>query len=177
MPKGKVIIDAAAVKRVLARMARQIASRHEAGRDVALVGVQTGGVFLAQRLAALLAKIWRHPVPCGTLDVGMHRDDLERGTSVSVHETSLPFDVNRKIVILVDDVLGTGRTTRAALDALHDFGRPKAVQLAALVDRGGRLLPVRADFVGKTILPGPSERVEVVITDGQSPDLVTLERT
>ena len=177
MPKGKVIIGPTAVNRVLERMAHEMAERHETGQDIVLVGVQTGGVYLTRRLAAILGQIWGQPVPCGVLDVGMHRDDLERGTEVRVHETSLPFDLNRKIVVLVDDVLSTGRTTRAALDALHDYGRPKAVELAVLIDRGRRQLPVKADFVGKTVSVGPDERVVVLVTDGRRPDCVSVEKT
>ena len=170
-----MILDHAAVKRVLARMAREMVKCNATGQNVALVGVQTGGVNIAHRLAGLLGKLWGHGVPVGSLDVSMHRDDVGARATVRIHPTSLPFDINGKTVILVDDVLFTGRTTRAALDALHDFGRPNAVQLAVMIDRGGRQIPIKADFVGKSVTINPGERVEVAITDGLSPDLVTLE--
>ena len=177
MRDGKVILNGQSVIRVLARMAAEMAERIESTADVALVGVQTGGVNMARRLGILLANHWEHPVPVGTLDVSMHRDDVGHRTNLRVHPTSLPFDVNGRTLILVDDVLYTGRTTRAALDALHDFGRPKSVQLAVMIDRGHRQLPIMADFVGKTVSIKPAQRVEVVVTDGQTPDCVTLEES
>jgi pyrimidine operon attenuation protein/uracil phosphoribosyltransferase len=174
---GKSILDASGVKRALARMAHEVAERNENGHDVALAGVQTGGAVLARRLANALAGIWGHPVPVGLLDVGMHRDDHGRGAQVLVHPTTLPFDVNGKIVILVDDVLFSGRTTRAALDALHDFGRPRAVQLAVMIDRGHRQLPIKADFVGKTVATSANERIVVHLGAGDDgSDAVTLEK-
>jgi pyrimidine operon attenuation protein/uracil phosphoribosyltransferase len=175
MRDRSVILSGASVKRALARMAGEMAERNKTVRDLVLVGVQTGGASIARRLAALLAQLRGRAVPVGTVDVSMHRDDVGRRATVRVHPTSLPFDLSGKTVILVDDVLHTGRTTRAALDALHDFGRPDAVQLAVMIDRGCRELPIKADFVGKTVSVKPGERVEVVVTDGQTPDSVTLE--
>ncbi len=156
-------------------MAHEIAERNPAGTDLVLVGIQTGGVFLARRLAAQLSTIYGHAVPAGFLDVALHRDDLDRRSAPMLRPTELPFDVNGRTVVLVDDVLYSGRTTRAALDALHDFGRPNRVQLAVLVDRGHRELPVRADFVGKNVPTSRSQRVEVSLTEDGGNDTVTLQ--
>ena len=167
-------MDGAAMRRALTRIAHEIAERNENSAEVALVGVQSGGVFLAERLAAILQKIWNHPVLVGTLDVAMHRDDLGHHAAPTVHPTVIPFDVAGKTVILVDDVLFSGRTTRAALDALNDFGRPKRIQLAVLVDRGHRELPIKADFVGKNVPTSANERVEVNLREEDGEDSVIL---
>ena len=138
MPDSAVILNAAAIQRVLTRIAHEIAEQNEAGREVVLVGIQRGGVPLARRLGDLLSGIWGQPVPTGSLDVSMHRDDLDRRAAPNVQPTVIPFDVTGKTVVLVDDVLYSGRTIRAALDALNDFGRPRRIRLAVLVDRGHR---------------------------------------
>ena len=169
-------MDAAAMHRALTRIAHEIAERNETGGEVALVGVQRGGVFLAERLAGILQKIWNHPVVVGTLDVGMHRDDLDHHAAPQMHPTVIPFDVTGKPVILVDDVLFSGRTTRAALDALNDFGRPKRIQLAVLIDRGHRELPIKADFVGKNVPTSATERVKVLFRESGGEDGVTLQK-
>ena len=143
---------------------------------LALVGIQESGVPLAQRLAALLEKIWGHPVPVGSLDINLHRDDLDQRVAPQLHPTDIPFDINGRTVVLVDDVLFSGRTIRAAMDALTDFGRASRIQLAVLVDRGHRELPIRPDFVGKNIATRAGERVRVELTELQGRDLVTLER-
>jgi pyrimidine operon attenuation protein/uracil phosphoribosyltransferase len=171
-----VILNATAMQRALTRIAHEIAERNENSADVALVGIQRGGVFLARRLAAILPAIWNHPVPVGELDVGMHRDDLDRKTP-NMQPTVIPFDITGKTVILVDDVLFSGRTTRAALDALNDFGRPKQVQLAVLVDRGHRELPIKADFVGKNVPTAARERVNVRFQEEGGADEVALEKS
>ena len=126
-----------------------------------MVGIQRGGVPLGQRLGALLTGIWGQPVPTGSLDVSMHRDDLDRRVAPNVQPTVIPFDVTGKTVVLVDDVLFSGRTIRAAMDALNDFGRPRRIQLAVLIDRGHRELPIKADFVGKNVPTAHTERVRV----------------
>jgi pyrimidine operon attenuation protein/uracil phosphoribosyltransferase len=178
MPLSTVILDAAALRRALTRVAHEIAERNENSAEVALVGIQRGGVLLARRLAALLLAIWNHSVPLGELDVSMHRDDLDRQTShINVLPTIIPFDITGKTVILVDDVLFSGRTTRAALDALNDFGRPRRIQLAVLVDRGHRELPIKADFVGKNIPTSSSERIDVRFQEEGGADEVTLEKS
>jgi pyrimidine operon attenuation protein/uracil phosphoribosyltransferase len=161
MPESIVILNAQAIQRALTRVAHEIAERNEASGEVALVGIQRGGVPLAERLCALLVDIWNHPVPTGSIDVSMHRDDLSQRAAPNVLPTVLPFDVNGKTVVLVDDVLFSGRTIRAAMDSLNDFGRPKRIQLAVLVDRGHRELPIKADFVGKNVPTAPGEKIIV----------------
>ncbi|HEY5298333.1 MAG TPA: bifunctional pyr operon transcriptional regulator/uracil phosphoribosyltransferase PyrR [Verrucomicrobiae bacterium] len=163
MPESSVILDSAAIGRALARIAHEIAERNETSTEVALVGIPTGGVPLAQRLGKILSEIWKHPVPTGSLDVSMHRDDLDQHAAPKIHPTEIPFDVTGKTVVLVDDVLFSGRTIRAALDALNDFGRPKKIQLAVLIDRGHRELPIKADFVGKNVPTAANEKVQVRI--------------
>ena len=158
-----VILDAGAIARALTRIAHEVAERNERSQEVVLVGIPAGGDVLARRLGDILAGIWKHPVPVGSLDVSMHRDDLDRRAAPQVHPTLMPFDVNGKTVVLVDDVLFSGRTTRAAMDALNDFGRPKKIQLAVLVDRGHRELPIKADFVGKNVPTAPDEKIHVRI--------------
>jgi pyrimidine operon attenuation protein / uracil phosphoribosyltransferase len=173
MPESTVILDAAAIGRALARIAHEIAERNENSTEVALVGIPAGGNVLAQRLGKILSEIWKHPVPLGTLDVSMHRDDLAQRAAPRIHPTVMPFDVDGKTVVLVDDVLFSGRTTRAAMDALNDFGRPKKIQLAVLVDRGHRELPIKADFVGKNVPTALDEKIHVQIGEK---DEVILER-
>ena len=168
-----VILDAGAIGRALTRIAHEIAERNEQSSEVVLVGIPAGGDVLARRLGDILSSIWKHPVPVGSLDVSMHRDDLDRRAAPRVHPTVMPFDVNGKTVVLVDDVLFSGRTTRAAMDALNDFGRPKRIQLAVLVDRGHRELPIKADFVGKNVPTAADEIVHVRIGEK---DEVVLER-
>jgi pyrimidine operon attenuation protein/uracil phosphoribosyltransferase len=174
MPEPTVILDAGAIQRALTRIAHEIAERNEQGAEVVLIGIPQGGVPLAHRLKKILSEIWGHPVPTGSLDVSMHRDDLDRRAAPNIHPTEIPFDVNGKTVVLVDDVLFSGRTTRAALDALNDFGRPKKIQLAVLIDRGHRELPIKADFVGKNVPTAASEKVQVRLGEK---DEVLLERT
>ena len=176
MPEATVILNAPAIERALTRIAHEIAERNEASAEVVLVGIQRGGVPLAERLASLLAGIWGHPVPCGQLDVAMHRDDLDQRAAPVIHPTTIPFDVSGKTVVLVDDVLFNGRTIRAALDSLNDFGRPQRVQLAVLVDRGHRELPVKADFVGKNQPTSLAEKVHVRFGEPGRADEVVLER-
>jgi pyrimidine operon attenuation protein/uracil phosphoribosyltransferase len=177
MPLSTVILNPAAMRRALTRIAHEIAERNENSAEVALVGIQRGGVFLVRRLAATLLTIWNHPVPIGELDVGMHRDDLDQHASnINMQPTVIPFDITGKTVILVDDVLFSGRTTRAALDALNDFGRPQRIQLAVLVDRGHRELPIKADFVGKNFPTSARERIDVRFAEEGGADEVTLEK-
>lgn len=153
------VLDADAVARAVKRMAHEIIERNEGLADVCVVGLQTGGVPFAQAIAAQLAAIEGVEVPFGKLDVAFYRDDINLRPVLPEAATDVPFDINRKIVVLVDDVLFTGRTIRAALDALIDQGRARIVQLAVMVDRGHRELPIRPDFVGKNL---PTRRAEVV---------------
>ena len=176
MPEASVILNAHAIQRALTRIAHEIAERNEAGAEVVLVGIPLVGDALAFRLGKVLSEIWKLPVPVGTLDVSMHRDDLDQRAAPTIHPTVMPFDVTGRTVVLVDDVLFTGRTTRAAMDALNDFGRPKNIQLAVLIDRGHRQLPVRADFVGKNVPTANTEKERVRLDVPNQPDEVVLEK-
>jgi pyrimidine operon attenuation protein / uracil phosphoribosyltransferase len=176
MPETSVILNAHAIQRALTRIAHEIAERNESSAEVVLVGIPLVGDQLAFRLGKILSEIWKLPVPVGTLDVSMHRDDLDQRAAPTIHPTVMPFDVNGRTVVLVDDVLFTGRTTRAAMDALNDFGRPKNIQLAVLVDRGHRQLPVRADFVGKNVPTAITEKIRVRLDVPNQPDEVVLEK-
>jgi pyrimidine operon attenuation protein/uracil phosphoribosyltransferase len=176
MPEATVILTASALQRALTRIAHEIAERNDDSHMVALIGIQRGGVHLAKRLATLLNGIWNHPVPTGSLDVNMHRDDLDRHAAPKVHPTVIPFDITAKTVVLVDDVLFSGRTTRAALDALNDFGRPRRIQLAVLIDRGHRDLPIKADFAGKNVPTALTESIHVRLREDGGQDVVYLEK-
>ena len=153
------VLDAAQVRRALTRISHEIIERNQGLDDVVLVALQTGGVEIAQLIARILFEIDDVDVPIGTLDVALYRDDIGLRPVMPEAETDIQIDLGGKIVVLVDDVLFTGRTIRAALDALTDFGRPRAVQLAVVIDRGHRELPIRPDFVGKNL---PTRRDEVV---------------
>jgi pyrimidine operon attenuation protein/uracil phosphoribosyltransferase len=145
------------------------------GEEVVLVGIQRGGVILAERLSQILSQQWGRAVPIGRLDINMHRDDLNQRIAPPVHPTVIPFDVTDKTVVLVDDVLFKGRTVRAAMDALNDFGRPKRIQLAVLVDRGHRELPIRADYVGRIINTALGDTVQVQFPEQGGEEGVYLE--
>lgn len=177
MPEKTVILNAQAIHRVLTRIAHEIVERNDDSQSVAIVGVQRGGIHLAERIGGLLKGIWGHPVPIGRIDVSMHRDDLDHHAAPNIQPTVMPFDLNGKTVVLVDDVLYSGRTTRAALDALNDFGRPRRIQLAVLVDRGHRELPIKPDFIGKNVPTATNERIEVRLKEEAGEDVVHLEKT
>jgi pyrimidine operon attenuation protein/uracil phosphoribosyltransferase len=177
MADSSLVLNAQAIQRALTRIAHEIAERNESGPDVALVGIQRGGLPLAQRLGALLNAIWGLQVPLGSLDVSMHRDDLDQRMAPDVQPTLIPFDVTGKTVVLVDDVLFSGRTIRAAMDALNDFGRPRQIQLAVLIDRGHRELPIKADFVGKNLPTAHDENVHVRLSETGAVDEVVVEKT
>ncbi|MFM8999768.1 MAG: bifunctional pyr operon transcriptional regulator/uracil phosphoribosyltransferase PyrR [Actinomycetota bacterium] len=169
------VLDADAIRRSLVRIAHEIAERNDGVRDVVLVGIADRGDHLAARLATELRGIAGSDVPVGTLDITFYRDDIgRRAEAPEVHETRIPFDVTDRTVVLVDDVLFSGRTVRAAMDALVDFGRPRAVQLAVLVDRGHRELPIRADFVGKNLPTSRDDRVRVLVTEVDGRDAVEV---
>jgi pyrimidine operon attenuation protein/uracil phosphoribosyltransferase len=171
-----LIMDAAAIGRALTRMAHEIAERNPDDPRLALVGIRTRGVPLAQRLAGLLAAIVRQNVPTGELDIAMHRDDIAIRGAPAVGPSRIPFDVAGATIVLVDDVLFTGRSIRAALDEINDFGRPTRIQLAVLVDRGHRELPIRPDFVGKNVPTALEERVSVRLMECDGTDAVVIER-
>lgn len=167
------MLDAGDVGRALARIAHEIIERNKGASRIALVGVLTRGVYLAERLKKLIAEIEGVDVPTGSLDIGLYRDDIGMRAPAPLAPVKIP-DIDGKIVVLVDDVLYTGRSIRAAMDALIDLGRPQAVQLAVLVDRGHRELPIRADYVGKNIPTAHNEEVQVRVSEVDGADSVDL---
>jgi pyrimidine operon attenuation protein / uracil phosphoribosyltransferase len=172
------VMDADRMSRALTRIAHEILERNRGVDEVALVGVRTRGVPLARRLAQLLREINGDHVPTGSLDITLYRDDLMRhavGPQPVVRRTEIPFSIDDRRILLVDDVLYTGRTTRAALDALIDFGRPRAIQLVVLVDRGHRELPIKADYVGKNVPTSLKQSVQVRLQEIDGADEVLIE--
>lgn len=173
--KAKVL-DAEAMRRSLARIAHEIIEHHKGTSALALIGIRTRGAILAQRLASIIEAIDHHPIPVGILDITLYRDDLSRiAPNPVVHATEIEFDIADLHLVLVDDVLFTGRTIRAALNALNDLGRPKTIQLAVLVDRGHRELPIRADYVGKNIPTHLREHIEVRLNELDELEGVVIE--
>ncbi|MGW4378857.1 bifunctional pyr operon transcriptional regulator/uracil phosphoribosyltransferase PyrR [Kitasatospora sp. NPDC004531] len=169
------VLDATDVARVVTRIAHEIVERAKGAEDVVLLGIHTRGVHLARRLQARLTQITGREIPFGTLDITMYRDDLRLKPARALEHTEIPADgIDGRLVILVDDVLFSGRTIRAALDALGDIGRPRAVQLAVLVDRGHRELPIRADYVGKNLPTSLREAVQVQLSETDGRDAVLL---
>ena len=172
---ARTVLDPADVGRALTRIAHEVLERTKGARDVVLVGIPTRGVALAHRVAARIADVEGSVVPVGSVDPTMYRDDLRLRGVRALEVTSLPPDgIDDKVVVLVDDVLFSGRTVRAALDALTDLGRPRAVQLAVLVDRGHRELPIRADYVGKNLPTSLRETVHVLLSEHDGRDAVLL---
>ncbi len=168
-------LSAQDTKRVLYRLAHQILEKTPEINELILLGIQTRGVYIAQRIKNIINEIEGIEVPFGTLDITLYRDDLTAiGPNPLVKQTNINFDINNKVVILVDDVLFTGRTIRAALDEIMDFGRPKRVELLVLIDRGHRELPIRADFVGKNIPTSADEKIEVKIQELDGKDEVVI---
>jgi len=183
MPGGRMnerrekaqILDAAGIARAITRIAHEIVERNKGVQDVVLVGLRSRGVGLAHRIASKLEEVERAKVPVGALDITLYRDDLGRAvTQPVVRRTEIPFPINDKKVVLVDDVLYTGRTCRAAMDALMDLGRPCLIQLAVLVDRGHRELPIRADYVGKNVPTSHQEEVQVLLAEEDGADRVVI---
>jgi pyrimidine operon attenuation protein/uracil phosphoribosyltransferase len=172
------VLEAPDIGRALTRIAHEVLERAKGAHDLVLLGIPSRGVPLAHRLAARIAAVEGTPVPVGSLDVTMYRDDLRLHPARALERTDLPPEgVEGRTVVLVDDVLFSGRTIRAALDALGDLGRPARVQLAVLVDRGHRELPIRADYVGKNLPTSTSERVHVLLDETDGEDSVTIETT
>lgn len=172
----KSLLDKKDIERAITRMAHEIIERNKGIKSVCLVGIQRGGVHIAKRLSARLAEIEGNNIPVGTLDISLYRDDINvRKEQPVVRRTQVPCDINNKKVVLVDDVLFTGRSIRAAMDAIMDFGRPSSIQLAVLVDRGHRELPIKADFIGKNIPTSLNETVKVNLEEDGIEDMVTLE--
>jgi pyrimidine operon attenuation protein/uracil phosphoribosyltransferase len=174
-----VVMDADRIGRTLTRIAHEIVERNRGVEDLALVGIRTRGDHLARRLARGLREITAHDIPTGALDITLYRDDLMRhavGPQPLVRKTEIPFSIDGRKILLVDDVLYTGRTTRAALDALIDFGRPRNIQLIVLVDRGHRELPIKADYVGKNLPTAPEQSVQVYLQESDGRDEVVLQQ-
>jgi len=175
LASGRQVLDASDIRRALTRIAHEIIERNKGARDIVLFGVPTRGVPLARRLAARIAEVEGEHIPVGSLDITLYRDDLRLRPARSLERTDVPArGVDGAVVVLVDDVLFSGRTIRAALDALADLGRPRLVQLAVLVDRGHRELPIRADYVGKNLPTSLSENVHVQIVETDGVDAVVL---
>jgi pyrimidine operon attenuation protein / uracil phosphoribosyltransferase len=173
------VMDAVAIQRALTRIAHEILERNKGTDELALVGIRSRGVFLAERLRANVKEIegGAAAVPFGVVDITLYRDDLDRGVQNPVVKgTDIPFAVDGRRILLVDDVLFTGRTVRAAMDALVDFGRPQSIQLAVLVDRGHRELPIRADYVGKNLPTSRQEEVQVRLAEADGVDEVVIRR-
>ncbi len=169
------IMDAAAIQRVLTRVAHEVIEKNKGTADLVLIGLRSRGVDLARRLSQRLKDIDGAHVPVGALDITLYRDDLGRAPPhPTVRKTEIPFSIQNKKVILVDDVLYTGRTTRAAMDGLMDLGRPRVIQLAVLVDRGHRELPIRADYVGKNVPTAKTEQVQVMLQEEDGVDRVVI---
>jgi pyrimidine operon attenuation protein/uracil phosphoribosyltransferase len=170
------IMDADDIARALTRIAHEILEKNRGSRELILVGIRTRGAPLAQRIAEIMKAIEGKPVPVGVVDITLYRDDLQLvAKQPVVGKTDIPTDVDDKVVVLVDDVLFTGRTIRAALDAIMDFGRPRAVQLAVLIDRGHRELPIRADFVGKNVPTSAREAILVKVSEHDGEDAVSVQ--
>jgi len=173
MPKE--LLDSKEVKRALTRIAHEVIERNKGIENICLVGIQQGGVLLARRIASIVESIEDRSVEVGTLDISFYRDDINQTLKQPVvKETHIPCSITDKTVVLVDDVLFTGRSIRAAMDALIDFGRPSQIQLAVLIDRGHRQLPIRPDYVGKNIPTSFNERIEVEFEEEKKQDRVTL---
>jgi pyrimidine operon attenuation protein/uracil phosphoribosyltransferase len=171
----RTVLDAAEIARALSRVAHEIVERAKGADDVVLLGIPTRGVFLAARVAERIRAIEGRAVPVGSLDITMYRDDLRRAPARALLPTEIPAGgIDDKVVVLVDDVLFSGRTIRAALDAMNDIGRPRAVQLAVLVDRGHRELPIRPDYVGKNIPTSKAEKVLVHLAEHDGDDAVLI---
>ena len=172
---GKVLLQAEEIRRALLRIAHEIVEHNRGAENIVLVGIQARGAPLARRLAGSIEALENAVVPVGRLDITLYRDDLEREHfRPNVRETQIPVDLTEKHVVLVDDVLYTGRTIRAAMDAVMDYGRPRTIQLAVLIDRGHRELPIRADYVGKNVPTSRAEEIELHLLETDGKDEIIL---
>ncbi|HSW63206.1 MAG TPA: bifunctional pyr operon transcriptional regulator/uracil phosphoribosyltransferase PyrR [Dissulfurispiraceae bacterium] len=172
---AKELLNKKDIERVISRIAHEIIEKNKGPENVCLVGIQRGGVHLARRIAEKIKIIEHADVPVGSLDISLYRDDLSlRKNHPVVRKTDIPFNMSERKVVLIDDVLFTGRSIRAAMDALMDYGRPAAIQLAVLVDRGHRELPIRADYVGKNIPTAKKEKIDVQLQEDGFEDSVQL---
>ncbi|MHC5217398.1 bifunctional pyr operon transcriptional regulator/uracil phosphoribosyltransferase PyrR [Enterococcus sp. LJL128] len=177
--QGKEVVDAVTMKRALTRITYEIIERNKGIQDIVLVGIKTRGIYIAARIAERLKQLENIEVPVGELDITLYRDDVANDVAeeAELHSSDIPFSVKGKQVILVDDVLFTGRTIRAALDAVIDLGRPKKISLAVLVDRGHRELPIRADYVGKNIPTAMTEEIIVEMEEIDGTDRILINKT
>jgi pyrimidine operon attenuation protein/uracil phosphoribosyltransferase len=174
----KLVMDSGDIARALTRIAHEILERNKGVKDLALVGIRTGGVHLAHRLVKRIQSIEGVQVPIGELDITLYRDDLAlRKDQPVLIRTTVPFDMTDKVVVLVDDVLFTGRTIRAAMDGLMDLGRPGEIQLAVLVDRGHRQLPIKANYIGKNLPTSREEKVQVLLEESGEEDRVVISKS
>ena len=176
-PQERLVMDAGDIARAVTRIAHEILERNKGVQALALVGIRTGGVHLAHRLVRRIQEIEAAAVPIGELDITLYRDDLSlRKEQPILRKTSVPFDISDKIIVLVDDVLFTGRTIRAAMDGLIDLGRPAEIQLAVLVDRGHRQLPIKATYIGKNIPTSREEKIQVLLEEEGEDDRVVISK-
>ena len=174
-PKSVVVLDAKTIQRALVRIAHEIVEKNKGAENMAVIGIQNRGAYLAERLAKLIEQIEGVEIPLGLMDITLYRDDVQTKLDQPlVQKTDILFDVVDKTIILVDDVLYTGRTVRAALDQIIDFGRPRSIQFAVLIDRGHRELPIRADYVGKNIPTAKDDRVKLKIKEVDGEDSVSV---
>lgn len=173
---SKLILDAEAISRALTRISHEIIEKNKESQLICIIGVRTRGAVLAERIVKEVRKLTNQDIPLGILDINLYRDDLTKVADQPViHATEISFNLDNRTVVIVDDVLYTGRTVRCALDALIDFGRPKSIQLAVLIDRGHRELPIRADFVGKNVPTSQDEIVRVHLEEPDGKDEVLIE--
>ena len=178
LPSGRVVLDASDISRALTRLAQEIVERTHGATNLTLMGIPTRGATLAHRLGEKISQIQGSPVPVGAIDITMYRDDLRLRPARALQPTTIPPEgIEGRLVILIDDVLFSGRTIRAALDALSEHGRPEIVQLAVLVDRGHRELPIRADYVGKNLPTSRAEKIQVNLVEHDGSDEVRIENT
>ncbi len=175
MPK-KEVVDAVTMKRALTRISYEIIERNKGIQDIVLVGIKTRGIYIAQRLAERIKQLEDIDVPVGELDITLYRDDVKDMEEPELHSSDVPVSIEGKEVILVDDVLYTGRTIRAAMDAVMDLGRPRKISLAVLVDRGHRELPIRADYVGKNIPTSKTEEIIVEMEERDGADRIMISK-
>jgi pyrimidine operon attenuation protein/uracil phosphoribosyltransferase len=175
--KTKVLLDKKAIERTVTRMTHEILEKNEGSSALSLIGIRTRGIYLANRIQGKIKGIEGITLPLGVLDITMYRDDLSKMKMPEVKKTDIPFDVNNMTIILVDDVMHTGRTTRAAIEAIMDLGRPKRIQLAVLIDRGGRELPIHPDYAGLVYSVHSKEEVLVRLNEIDGKDEVVVERS
>lgn len=177
MPESSIILDESAIKRGIVRISHEILEKNKGIENLVIIGIRTGGAYLAEVIASAIKSIENEEIRCGAIDITLYRDDFAVQKSRNpVGKTEIPFSLEGKKVVLVDDVLFTGRTIRAAMDAMMDYGRPACVQLAVLIDRGHRELPIRADFVGRNVPTSLKENVVVEFDSNNQPVMVVLEK-